>query len=128
MKKILIVVLLLVNYVSFAQKKKVNEGQKIYIQYCLACHQEDGSGVPNMNPPLRKSDWVNGDKTRLINVVLNGLDEEIEVNGDSYRGIMASHSFLNDKQIADVLTFIRSNFDNTSDAVKPEEVKVLRKK
>jgi mono/diheme cytochrome c family protein len=128
MKKILVVVLLLVSYVSFSQKKKANEGQKIYTQYCLACHQEDGSGVPNMNPPLRKSDWVNGDKTRLINVVLNGLDEEIEVNGDSYRGIMASHSFLNDKQIADVLTFIRSNFDNTSDAVKPEEVKVLRKK
>jgi mono/diheme cytochrome c family protein len=128
MKKILVVVLLLVSYVSFSQKKKANEGQKIYTQYCLACHQEDGSGVPNMNPPLRKSDWVNGDKTRLINVILNGLDEEIEVNGDSYRGIMASHSFLNDKQIADVLTFIRSNFDNTSDAVKPEEVKVLRKK
>jgi mono/diheme cytochrome c family protein len=128
MKKILVVVLLLVSYVSFSQKKKANEGQKNYTQYCLACHQEDGSGVPNMNPPLRKSDWVNGDKTRLINVILNGLDEEIEVNGDSYRGIMASHSFLNDKQIADVLTFIRSNFDNTSDAVKPEEVKVLRKK
>lgn len=128
MKKIFIIILLSISCVSFAQKKKVNEGQKIYTEYCLACHQEDGSGVPNMNPPLRKSDWVNGDKTRLINVVLNGLDEEIEVNGDSYRGIMASHSFLNDKQIADVLTFIRSNFDNTSDAIKPEEVKALRKK
>ena len=128
MKKTVVVVLLLVSYVSFGQKKNVNEGQKIYTQYCLACHQEDGSGVPNMNPPLRKSDWVVGDKTKLINVILKGLDEEIEVNGDSYRGIMASHSFLTDKQIAEVLTFIRSNFDNKADAILPEEVKALRKK
>ena len=73
MKKIFVIVLLSVSYVSFGQKKKVNEGQKIYTQYCLACHQEDGSGVPNMNPPLRKSDWVVGDKTKLINVILKGL-------------------------------------------------------
>jgi mono/diheme cytochrome c family protein len=128
MKKTLIIALLSMTYVSFAQKKKVDLGKKIYTQYCLACHQEDGSGVPNMNPPLRKSDWVNGDKTKLITVVLNGLKDEIEVNGDTFNGIMASHSFLNDKQIADVLTYIRSNFDNTSDAIKPEDVKALRKK
>lgn len=128
MKKILIIILLSVSCVSFAQKKKVDSGQGIYIQYCLTCHQEDGSGVPNMTPPLRKSDWVVGDKTKLINVVLNGLQGEIEVNGDTYFGIMASHSFLNDKQIAGVLTYIRSNFDNKAEAIKPEEVKALRKK
>lgn len=128
MKKIFVIALLSISYVSFGQKKKVDLGQKIYTQYCLACHQEDGSGVPNMNPPLRKSDWVVGDKTKLINVVLKGLDEEIEVNGDTYNGVMASHSFLTDKQIADVLTYIRSNFENQADVIKPEEVKALRKK
>ena len=116
------------SYVSFAQKKKVNTGKAIYTKYCLACHQEDGTGVPNMNPPLRKSDWVLGDKTKLINVLLNGLEEEIEVNGDAYRGVMASHGFLTDKEIAAVLTFVRSNFENNADAIKPEEVKALRKK
>lgn len=128
MKKVFVLALLSISYISFGQKKNIDPGKAIYTQYCLACHQEDGSGVPNMNPPLRKSDWVLGDKTRLINVVLKGLDEEIEVNGESYRGIMASHSFLSDKQIADVLTFIRSNFDNKADAIKPEEVQALRKK
>ena len=131
MKKIVFIALLSISYISFSQKKhkgKEPSGRAIYTQYCLACHQEDGSGVPNMNPPLRKSDWVLGDKTKLINVVLNGLDEEIEVNGDTYHGVMASHAFLNDKQIASVLTFIRANFDNKADAIKPEEVKALRKK
>ena len=38
----------------------VDSGKIIYETYCLACHQEDGSGVPNMNPPLSKTDWVLG--------------------------------------------------------------------
>jgi cytochrome c len=46
--------------------------QLVYENYCLACHQEDGSGVPNLNPPLIQNEWVLGDSARLIKVVLNG--------------------------------------------------------
>jgi len=128
MKKIILVLLVLSTYSAFAQKPKVLDGKGVYTQYCLPCHQEDGTGVPNLNPPLRKSDWVNGDRNRLIKVILEGLEEEIEVNGESYNRVMAAHSFLTDKQVADVITYIRSNFGNTSDAIKEEEVKGLRKK
>ena len=128
MRKFLLVVLLILSYITNAQTTKVLDGKGVYTQYCLACHQEDGSGVPNLNPPLRKSDWVAGDKTRLVKVILEGLNEEIEVNGDSYDRVMASHDFLTDKQIADVLTYIRSNFNNKADAVGEDEVKALRKK
>ncbi|RYU97154.1 c-type cytochrome [Emticicia agri] len=128
MKKNIILFLILNAFFAFAQTPKVTDGKGIYTQYCLACHQEDGTGVPNLNPPLRKSDWVNGDRNRLIKVILEGLDEEIEVNGESYNRVMAAHSFLTDKQVADVLTYIRSNFGNSSDAIKEEEVKVLRNK
>ena len=128
MKKTVAVFLVLSSYSAFAQTPKVIDGKAIYIQHCLPCHQEDGTGVPNLNPPLRKSDWVNGDRDRLIKVILEGLDEEIEVNGESYNRVMAAHNFLTDKQVADVLTYIRSNFGNTSDAIKEEEVKALRKK
>lgn len=27
-------------------------GKAVYTQYCLTCHQADGSGVPGMHPPL----------------------------------------------------------------------------
>ena len=128
MRKIVTVFLLLSTYCVFAQTSKVVDGKGIYTQYCLACHQEDGTGVPNLNPPIRKSDWVNGDRNRLIKVILEGLDEEIEVNGESYNRVMAAHNFLTDKQVADVLTYIRSNFGNNSDAIKEDEVKALRKK
>jgi mono/diheme cytochrome c family protein len=128
MKKVIVIFTILSTCSALAQTPKVLDGKGIYTQYCLPCHQEDGTGVPNLNPPLRKSDWVNGDRNRLIKVILEGLEEEIEVNDESYNRVMASHSFLTDKQVADVLTYIRSNFGNTSDAIKEEEVKALRKK
>lgn len=100
-------------------------GQTIYKQYCLTCHQANGSGVPNLNPPLRGTDWVLGDKTRLINVLLNGLQGQ-EIEGDAYDNVMPAHNFLTDAQIADVLTYIRSNFGNKAPAVTADEVKSVR--
>lgn len=100
-------------------------GQAIFEQYCLACHQANGSGVPNLNPPLRGTDWVLGDKTRLINVLLKGLQGQ-EIEGEMYDNAMPAHDFLDDAQIAGVLTYIRSNFGNKADAIKAEEVKAVR--
>lgn len=100
-------------------------GQAIYEQYCLTCHQVNGSGVPSLNPPLRQTDWVLGDKNRLINVLLNGLQGQ-EIEGETYDNVMPAHNFLNDEQIADVLTYIRSNFGNKASAVTADEVKAVR--
>ncbi len=102
-------------------------GKGIYATYCSVCHQADGKGVPNMNPPLVNKEWVGGDKTRLIKVVLNGLNEPITVNGVKYQGVMASHDFLTDKQIADVLTFVRKSFGNDYEPITEAEVAEVRK-
>src|ERR1700755_813921 len=84
----------------------VTRGKQVYLQQCLACHQADASGVPNMNPPLIKTKQVLGDKTALIKIVLNGL-QGVEVDGDSFNGVMAPHPDLTDQEIADVLTYVR---------------------
>lgn len=104
-----------------------DSGKIIYETYCLACHQEDGSGVPNMNPPLIKTDWVLGDSTRLINVILKGL-KNTEINGDSYSNEMPSHDFLTDYQIAEVLTYVRKSFGNQAGSISSEDVKKQRVK
>lgn len=105
----------------------VKRGKLVYDQTCLACHQADGGGVPRMNPPLIKTKWVLGDKNTLINIVLKGLNEEIEVEGEIYHNPMPPHSFLTDQQIADVLTFVRNSFTNKAPAVTLAEVKKARK-
>ena len=104
-----------------------DSGKIIYENYCLACHQEDGSGVPGMNPPLGKTDWVLGDSTRLINVILKGL-KDAEINGDTYSNEMPSHDFLTDKQISEVLTYVRKSFGNNAGAISVEDVKKQRAK
>lgn len=102
-------------------------GKGTYSTYCSVCHQADGKGVPGMNPPLANKEWVGGDKTKLIKIVLNGLNEPITVNGEKYQNVMASHDFLNDKQIADVLTYVRKSFGNDFEAITEAEVTEVRK-
>ncbi len=104
----------------------ITRGKAVYAMYCLACHQPDGMGVPGMNPPLSKTTYVSGDRTRLINIVLKGLNTDIEINGDTYSNPMPAHNFLSDQQVADVLTYVRSNFGNKAAAITPAQVKAVR--
>jgi glucose/arabinose dehydrogenase/mono/diheme cytochrome c family protein len=101
-------------------------GKNVYQTYCAACHMMSGKGAPGMNPPLIATDWVVGDKERLIKVILNGLNEPIEIQGEIYQNIMASHAFLTDQQIADVLSFIRNSWGNKASYVTVDEVAEIR--
>ena len=106
----------------------IANGKKIYGQYCLACHMADGAGVPNMNPPLIKTSYVLGDKTRLVNVILNGLATGEEIEGETYTNVMPAHNFLKDQEIADVLSFVRNSFGNKAGNITAAEVKAIRAK
>jgi mono/diheme cytochrome c family protein len=101
-------------------------GKLVYAQNCLTCHQADGGGVSNMNPPLIKTTYVLGDKMRLAKIVLNGFSEKVEIEGDIYSNIMPSLNYLSNQQIADVLTYVRSNFGNKASAVTVAEVSKAR--
>lgn len=107
-------------------KGKVIPGSQVYTTYCNSCHQRNGEGDGNRFPPVKNSDWVNADKKKLINVVLNGLDEPIKVNDKEYNSIMPSHGFLKDEEIAQVLTYLRQHFNNMTDSVTAAEVKRVR--
>jgi glucose/arabinose dehydrogenase len=102
-------------------------GGKVYGVYCSACHQRNGMGDSQRFPPLGGSEWVTGDKKRLIEVILKGLDGPVEVKGQSYNNVMPQHSFLKDEEVAEVLTHIRRSFGNTSSAVLKDEVAEVRK-
>ena len=101
------------------------QGKAVYAQNCLTCHLADGLGVDGMNPPLAKTDYVLGDKTRLTKVLLNGL-QGVEIDGEKYRGVMPAQESLTDAQIAAVLTYVRNSFGNKASAVTVAEVKAVR--
>lgn len=137
MKKITItgVLCLLVAVFLFAQAKKqpaatasIKRGQQVFSTTCIVCHQKNGGGVPGLNPPLIKTTYVLGEKSQLIQIVLKGLNQPIEVQGQTYNNVMPSFAQLTDEQIADVLTYVRNSFGNKASAVSPALVKAEREK
>jgi glucose/arabinose dehydrogenase/mono/diheme cytochrome c family protein len=107
-------------------KAALKAGKAVYDSYCLPCHMANGLGAPGMNPPLAGTDYVLGDKVRLIKVIIEGLSDPIEINGEIYQNVMPSQSFLSDKQIADVLTYVRQSFGNNASEITIDEVKNVR--
>ena len=111
---------------------QMESGKEIYMKaapgggLCFTCHQPNGQGLAGQFPPLAGSDWVLGNKERLIKISIHGLMGEIEVNGVKYNNVMAPPGIppgsLTDQQIADVLTYIRNDWGNSASAVSPQEV------
>ncbi|MGN6490471.1 MAG: c-type cytochrome [Agriterribacter sp.] len=107
-------------------REVMERGKAVYEKECLSCHQQDGLGVQRLNPPLANTKWVLGPKNQLIRIVLNGLNDPIEIDGETYYNPMPAHQHLNDQQISDVLTYVRNSFGNTAVAITPTEVKKVR--
>ncbi|RYE21131.1 MAG: cytochrome c [Sphingobacteriaceae bacterium] len=111
---------------GIVDKASIANGLVVFTQNCVSCHQADGGGVPHMNPPLIKTPWVLGDQTRLINIILNGFKEDVEISGDRYSNVMPAFNYLKDQEIADVLTYVRNNFGNKASAVTLKKVTATR--
>jgi len=107
------------------KQQQIEFGGRIYHQNCLACHQEDGEGIPGVFPPLAGSDYLNADKKRAASTILHGLSGKITVNGKEFDGLMPSQQ-LTDEEIANVLTYVYSVWGNSGETVTPEEVKEVR--
>jgi mono/diheme cytochrome c family protein len=103
-------------------------GRILYEKHCASCHQLDGNGVPRLIPPLTGTDFVSGDKFRLIRILLEGLNERIVVQDEEYYSPMASFKHLSDQQIADVLSYIRAGFGSGATVITVPEVSAQRKK
>ena len=110
-----------------AQAAAQEEGKKVYNRICASCHQASGEGVDGVFPPLANSDWVSGDKGRLVRVILHGLTGPITVAGESYSGMMPPWGgAMKDAEIAAVSTYLRSTWGNKGGPVTTAEVTSIR--
>lgn len=102
-------------------------GLDVFAQNCAACHGVDGQGVTGVFPPLASSPWVAGDADGPVRIVLHGLQGPIQVQGQSFNGVMpAFGARLTDRELAAALSYVRSTFDNGASAVDPESVAAVR--
>jgi len=101
-------------------------GRRVFAN-CIACHQTTGLGLPGAYPPLAGSEWAQGPEDRIIRIVLNGISGPITVRSTPFNNTMPAFGpQLRDEQIADVLTYVRSEWGNTAPAVSPDKVKEIR--
>jgi putative membrane-bound dehydrogenase-like protein len=97
----------------------IERGRTAYA-ICAACHQADGRGLTALAPPLRGTARVTGAPEVLIDIVLNGRDE------DRAFPSMPPLAGLPDDQIAAILTYIRQAWDYAATPVSAEQVRMRR--
>ena len=107
-------------------------GKRLYVANCAQCHQTSGLGQAGVYPPLAGSEWVIGSKNRLISILHKGIAGPINVKGALYNNNMPAWGDgapvpLKDEQIAAILTYIRSEWGNTADAIQVIDVAAKRK-
>ena len=92
-----------------------DDGPVLFAQNCAACHQAKGEGVAGAFPPLAGNKFVQGDPKGPAYVVTHG------------RGGMPNFADdLDDKQIATILTYVRSSWGNAAPPLDPGAVAAER--
>lgn len=110
------------------EENSMKRGQAVYNTKCVSCHMANGKGIPRAFPPLAKSDYLMSNINRSIDILLNGLNGKITVNGVLYNGSMIPYkSSLSNKEIADVLNYIRNSWGNSGDFIEEKTIAIARK-
>ncbi len=117
-------------------RKQFPRGASLFRSTCQPCHGADGNGVRSLAPPLNKSEWVTGDKTRLIAIILHGMTGPVTVNGKLYQAPeingdmpgIGSNKDIVDEDIAQLSSFLRQSWSNDAEKISREEVIAIRKK
>lgn len=111
---------------TLTKEMQIEAGKTLFMGTCSTCHQANGEGIPSVFPPLAKSDIVNGDKTKVIGIPINGLSGPVTVNGKDYNSVMPAMSQLNDDEVANILTYVLNSWGNKGGQVSMDEVKAVR--
>ena len=98
-----------------------------YNTYCGKCHERNGEGNSRF-PPLKGSEWLAGDVKQPLYIVLNGVEVEMMVRGRKFMNTMPGFAnVLSDEQLADVLTYVKTEFNDAKSGVSVQEVRKARK-
>ncbi|MDR2214154.1 MAG: cytochrome c [Pseudomonadales bacterium] len=102
-------------------------GARVYYEYCSNCHVTSGNGYYPYQPPLAGNPVVmDPDPSSLINLTLNGSLRVVAEGGPDVNDMPYFRQLLDDQDIADALTFIRSSWGNKAPAVSAAQVTEIR--
>ena len=102
-------------------------GSKIYEQHCEQCHQAQGQGIANAYPALAQNRAILlSDPTNLVQAVLYGGYPAATAHHPRPFGMPPFILTLEDREIAAVLTHLRSQWGHQASEVTPLQVNRIR--
>ena len=111
------------------QQQRMSLGGEYFATHCAACHGPGGQGIPSLGPTLVDSPWVTTATERLARIVLHGLQGPIEVEGETWNGVMPGHSGVpefTDEVASGLLTFLHRSWGHRQRAIDPEFIAQIR--
>lgn len=115
-----------------SEQESMKRGAVIFNELCSECHGDNGKGTivsPGvlMAPSFVGNPRIQGNHDYALKVILKGLTGSIE--GKHYAGsVMVPMAENSDEWIADIISYIRNNFDNNSSFITKEDVAEMRTK
>jgi thiosulfate dehydrogenase len=103
-----------------------SRGGLAYTQFCSDCHRPDGAGAPGIFPPLAGNPNVAAkDTSTLIHIALTGW-KTAATAAHPRVFTMPAFARLDDREIADILSFVRASWGDGAGAVTETDVAALR--
>ena len=87
-------------------------GEIMYGNFCASCHMEDGTGLLGEIPPLAGADYLADNQEQLACIIRYGIAEKLVVNGKTYKQPMAGVPQLTDVEIANIINYINTSWNN----------------
>ena len=98
------------------------QGEKLYIKHCSNCHQDDGSGLGRLYPPLNRSDYMNNYFDEVLCLIRYGMTGELVVNGEHFNQPMPGNPALSDLEIAEIATYIYNSWTHEQGIIEVRKV------
>lgn len=92
---------------ALAQKRAGAPGRGLYVAKCAACHGRDGAGTPGEYPPLRGSEWLTEEPSRLPEIISQGLKGSIQVRGEEWNEVMLAPGITEPAQVQQLIDYLR---------------------
>ena len=89
--------------------------EKLFLDHCALCHQNDGTGIRNVYPSLVTSEVVRASAADMAVVLLTGRSEMPGFKG-----------YLSSEDMASIINYVRSNFAAQDDEITAELIDSLQ--
>lgn len=107
-------------------KQYYRQGESLYAKHCSNCHQNDGTGLGRLYPPLNKSDYMANNFEDVICLIRAGKKGSMIVNGIEYNQPMPGIPALTDLEVAEIATYIYNSWSHKRGIIEVRDVsKVL---